>query len=77
MVDILIIITLIKRKPPCLPRAFIKIRIVDDEEYEKTESFQLVLEQPVLVMKSGGSRSRGEGHVIVLLLLLLLLPWWW
>ncbi|XP_035825290.1 sodium/calcium exchanger 3-like [Aplysia californica] len=36
---------------------FIKIRIVDDEEYEKTETFSLVLDEPTLVKKGSDSDS--------------------
>jgi len=45
---------------------FIKIRIVDDEEYEKSESFSLVLDTPVLVKKgsvAGDVAGKGTGQV--------------
>jgi solute carrier family 8 (sodium/calcium exchanger) len=43
---------------------FVKIRIVDDEEYEKSENFSLVLDEPVLVKKGSGKKGSDSAVVV-------------
>ena len=38
----------------CVFRQFIKLHIVDDEKYEKTESFAIELNEPYTIMKRSG-----------------------
>ena len=43
----------------CVDRCFIKVRIVDDEEYEKNEVFYIELDEPELY-KAGQYVTRGQ-----------------
>lgn len=36
-------------------RAYIKVKIIDDEEYEKNETFYVELDEPILVRRGSGS----------------------
>ena len=47
----------------CVDRCFIKVRIVDDEEYEKNEVFYIELDEPELY-KAGQYVTRSVRHVL-------------
>ncbi len=46
-------------------RAYIKVRIVDDEEYEKNEVFYIEIDEPRLVRAGSGERSAHPPRILV------------